>query len=870
MKRQYQEQNEQLRMTSLPLLQNDRQENGSIPHQNHRKWTSSKRTRTLLLIPALALITFTTFHDVLQDLQAKISRTLCAKTPYISIPDAQSMTVITPYDGVEDERAPSHIEMCRSFLARKDSPEQFMEKTIIMEDDDVCRNWDAPHYFLMRIFASSLVGMVSSSDNLEYRHNCQYTRVTGLDDGRSNYNFDTTTVQQILAQADLLFDSGGEGLPTVTKEVVGSLCRGCLVHYDASKRPRPDANMYSRMTHECLLYPGVDTLDALKTAVQLSDDEATSSMIPLNAMLPIITKVLRHAALDWSHKTVDSGSVTPQKEHESGVVIYIDESSTMMSAPIFAKYVNTGATSISVLASPACARTPNAVCYKEATKLAAFLDNFFPAAVVSVNVVASTATAYSRMIRAKDLLCHPGSVSCLFPALVKDEKTYAIVGVSPLRKGTYGWFDQLKTEESRTEVVKLQAEETVLNFDIDYDDSTGVTGNRFKFNNFGHYNPLNSLPTLGSNEYGTWAGSNGQVVTGHHITGGAFGTRKDCTQIRGKMGSWDRNDYDLDWDYDALVENGGTPDLHGKASLGMDSLVGSRVSSFNAGSAASGKYAWNEDAFQDCKFDMLNLDGLCDIVHKMDLSRIFFVGDKLQSDMVSSFWNLLQENQRDYMIESMMQNDPNDVWSRTLNCLKHGKHFDLAFTRNDRLSPMSSSGMFPPNMGYAPSGIQCNPWENYYASSPGRTLVVASPGTTAYDGERRMDAFQSDFDGFTKTLQSFSNRPDDIVLVRTAAPTFGHCDLPITESDMVQFNAYASRAVSDYERERRQYQKQHPPIHLLDVAPMTFAHPHGRYQQEMGGGSCMESKEASSNLLDWWNHMLYNHLIDMSMMEHDG
>ena len=63
---------------------------------------------------------------------------------------------------------------------------------------------------------------------------------------------------------------------------------------------------------------------------------------------------------------------------------------------------------------------------------------------VTFNLVSSTATAYTRMILAHTLVCLPGTISCLLPALSKPKSKTAVILESPQEGAdTFHWFTAL-------------------------------------------------------------------------------------------------------------------------------------------------------------------------------------------------------------------------------------------------------------------------------------------------------------------------------------------------------------------------------------------------------------------------------------------
>ena len=57
--------------------------------------------------------------------------------------------------------------------------------------------------------------------------------------------------------------------------------------------------------------------------------------------------------------------------------------------------------------------------------------------------------------------------------------------------------------------------------------------------------------------------------------------------------------------------------------------------------------SWNENVNLECALNLLNLNGLCEVVHIMGLGVIQFVGGQYTKKQVKSFWSLLSLEDRE-------------------------------------------------------------------------------------------------------------------------------------------------------------------------------------------------------------------------------
>ena len=129
---------------------------------------------------------------------------------------------------------PSHITMCKWYLARRDKlrsagtedeglTDHFnINYFRVQESAEVCEDWSAPHSDPLSIFSSSLIYTVTEGIGIVYSPNCQRTILP------SRYGIDVTTIQQIMSvyprltwDRDMLKPEESEGL-----------CRGCIAPYD--------------------------------------------------------------------------------------------------------------------------------------------------------------------------------------------------------------------------------------------------------------------------------------------------------------------------------------------------------------------------------------------------------------------------------------------------------------------------------------------------------------------------------------------------------------------------------------------------------------------------------------------------------------
>ena len=81
---------------------------------------------------------------------------------------------------------------------------------------------------------------------------------------------------------------------------------------------------------------------------------------------------------------------------------------------------------------------------------------------VRYDVVGSTAASFSRMIKARILVCPPGTVMCLLPALGKKPGKKAYIAENPSQKLTFQWFEDHLLQERKSLGLQDEGYDAVL------------------------------------------------------------------------------------------------------------------------------------------------------------------------------------------------------------------------------------------------------------------------------------------------------------------------------------------------------------------------------------------------------------------------
>ena len=451
------------------------------------KNAKSKLLLTIFLAFAFAVLNFSqdltdynNHGDVsgFQSLRSLSKRSLACgkKTPYIS--PAQAAIMPDTRTALQNSKSvPSHITLCQELLKRNaeslnDATEEdkFHPKStfLVQEDPVVCIDWTKPHSNVMQLIASSIVAYVGERFGLQYQHNCYGSIDNQL---YNSLDFDVTTIQEIIPQLPMPINTN----VLAFSEIVHHLCKSCVDDFNQNSFPVKES------THQCLLFPEIDAhngyireatsgdkehgIAEVEVKEELLDDQGHIVHTALESVLPLVRNRLQHAALDWSDK-----AHIPQYDPKSGVVITIDSN---LSLPIpfwiYQQQIPLTATHISILARPDCVKgtlgtVDQAIsCVQYGMELRQYLQGHYKDEVeVSFDLVSSTATSYSRMILSHTLVCPPGTISCLMPALAKQFSKETIFFESPEKTSTYHWFTLLGKKAGNVKIVTLSQQQMVI------------------------------------------------------------------------------------------------------------------------------------------------------------------------------------------------------------------------------------------------------------------------------------------------------------------------------------------------------------------------------------------------------------------------
>jgi len=284
-------------------------------------------------------------------------------------------------------------------------------------------------------------------------------------------------------------------------------------------------------------------------------------------------------------------------------------------------------------------------------------------------------------------------------------------------------------------------------------------------------------------------------------------------------------------------------------------------------------YRWSEILYRTCPITPISPPGVCQVLKDLDVRRIFLLGDSLSAQTSESMWMLLTEGKYAYP-----DGFRDHFFKTSISCTDFD--YTLQFVRNDTLAESV------PIKGYKEKSKN---WIEPYMEDDARTLLLVNTGPHI----KNLDIFREAIDKFFVTMDNM-NRPDDIILMRTSVPGHWNCSRKgikpfdsyaeyeqdqLENADQVlvaaygwdkfeYYNRYMARAIDDFNLGSPS--KKRPLAELLDVFPMTVQRPDGHCSDEfrpelIGTNDCLHY--ALPGPVDWWSHLVYNHLEDIAAAE---
>jgi 3D (Asp-Asp-Asp) domain-containing protein len=380
--------------------------------------------KAVLAAPAFALIlifTTDTGNYYLRRLTTNCIRNIYATpTTILQIPEIPPNT---------NNNVPAYIALCQNLLNQEVGAYQFSgsswsnsltytsadqnsvsitEIIHINEQAATCKDWSSPHSSIMDIISALIITRFTPL--VRYRHNCDRTRV--FDEVTTG--FDHSTIQQVISTPTLGIQDGVGNATFIYQQ-----CRRCLMYFSPQIEA---ARVGSKAHHHCFAWPQVATANT--NVNNIPNLPSGSQISPLSMVIVPLVQRYYHAAVQFRAVTNK-----PPQEEQSGVIIYIDQYSLGLNYTTYLSYIPVGASSITVLTGPLCAKaylSTGQLCATYGQGLASAIALKFPKLTttgynsgpgVVFQVAASTAGINSRLALAQLTICAPHTTSCYLPAL---------------------------------------------------------------------------------------------------------------------------------------------------------------------------------------------------------------------------------------------------------------------------------------------------------------------------------------------------------------------------------------------------------------------------------------------------------------------
>ena len=268
-----------------------------------------------------------------------------------------------------------------------------------------------------------------------------------------------------------------------------------------------------------------------------------------------------------------------------------------------------------------------------------------------------------------------------------------------------------------------------------------------------------------------------------------------------------------------------------------------------------------QDASQVCKIDYtVSAVKFCNVLYSLQVTRVLFFGDSLSQLMATSFLNKMGI---DFVTTKPKPSNTTNAYKLEFPETNNTIRFLLAKEGGGH-----GSRSDPTRVNFTLSDVT----RDFVASNPNRTLAILNIGAHSHT----MDEYQKDIHILFDTIESFK-RPSDLVFFRTTVPGHKGCKpvnprrfnwtkglrgVPLKSfADYIPTTQYAWNLFFDYnEYTKRKIAERttKPQIHVLDVVNMTIL----RQDGHTGGRDCLHY--FSPGPVDWWNHLLYTHLKELS------
>ena len=804
--------------------------------------------------------------------------------------------------------APSSVKICHALLSS--------QPATIEESKDVCRETGEITQSLSQIFLSAFLAQTAASVGIPivYSHGCASHRT----DDRVVFQM---TLPEPLRMPDTTNDSE-DAVGTISGAELGYVCQQIfdiwtrtggldatfiLSRNDILSRPPVSHASQRRQLR------GVSTNQQRRLQTDRNDNDNINSdsdsdnngsnirsnskeqgvepkrhtIFLLEKIRPIVRANLREAAV-FSREMpgavkagygVLGGSKTGGVATDSAVVYLPCHTSSgndvvVLSYMHYLFHIPVSVAVVDILMDRRCVQGDNNLAMKYAGDFASTVRQFLPRANVELILTdPSSADVIARLVEAEYVMCGPGyGRTCLFPTIATSQPKDSAVSTGSGNDGNrFVLYDAGEDLIPGTDSVS-----TILSR-LPRGWTNHVHPPRDNFE-VAQLSAFRHDPQLLS----TFAQSSPDESSGN------------CRFVRGRVGNWVQ-----DMEYAATAQYR-TPLAHysGNAERHFRKKVEKKIIK-DMDFRPPTTYRWVESRYQTCQTSLVSKHGVCDLLSRLDVRRIFALGDSLSLQMAQSLWMWLSSEGNSPTPKGTLE--PN--FQHTISCPAFD--FTLQYIRNDEFLEND----LPVSIDQKQSNCAsyCYPWTEQYRQDSSRTILIANNGAHIHSADRFREAvhrFMNVVDGM--------NRPDDIVLWRSLVP--GHWDCgrhgltpfqnyaeylgDAQQHDNVQDEAYSWSKFASYNDyvtktlDKRRYDHtgsssnnntngnngngndngnpnspRRATMEVVDVFPVTVLRPDGHCSDEFRPPKYSESDCLHYTLpgpIDWWSHMVYSHLLDMA------
>jgi hypothetical protein len=341
-----------------------------------------------------------------------------------------------------------------------------------------------------------------------------------------------------------------------------------------------------------------------------------------------------------------------------------------------------------------------------------------------------------------------------------------------------------------------------------------------------------------------------------------------CSKILGQNGTWIQ-----DWNYSAT--HGQYPPTRRLIPLGpwARGSHGSFQPSEDAPFPWPTSFRWVDSNSLDegCQIDhTMTAATFCHVLLKLDIGSVLFSGDSMTRSMRASLLNMMGNESAQIVINKGLTGVMGYLTCKDSSSAGDGVKSIPIFQQD---ATGGSEFRYKPRRNITFDNVT----RDHIQSSPNRVLAIYNMGAH-YHG---MDWYTHDFELFLEWLEQH-HRPHDLVFFRTTPPGHLNCEpqqpkkfdfkrgtreYPLAsvadyqKTDHYDWNLFQEYNAHSLKRTQERSKKMNVPIHMLDVYNMTLL----RRDGHAGGPDCLHYTEPGP--VDWWNHLLFTHLKELSAAE---